>query len=110
MREPLQFGWTAIHHAANWGYAGVVKALIDLGADPNSTSESGKTPAQCASFKGFNDVVDVITAANGLAEGLITDGGAETIKGFQQQVFRATTKDFDVWLPEWDKPAKKMDL
>lgn len=31
-----QHGWTALHHAANWGYVECVKKLLDLGADPYS--------------------------------------------------------------------------
>jgi hypothetical protein len=54
-------------------------------------------------------VVDIITAANGSADGLIKDGGAKQIEGFKQQVFRTNTKEFDIWLPEWDEPAKKIE-
>jgi ankyrin repeat protein len=41
-----QHGWTALHHAANWGYIDCVKKLLDLGADPYAQSESGKTPME----------------------------------------------------------------
>ena len=29
-----QHGWTALHHASNWGYVSCVEKLLDLGADP----------------------------------------------------------------------------
>ena len=40
-----QFGWSALHHSANWGYAECVRVLLDVGADPDVQSESGKTAA-----------------------------------------------------------------
>lgn len=55
-----QFGWTALHHAANWGYDNVCKVLIENGADPMAKSESGKTPAEAAAFKGFDNVLSAI--------------------------------------------------
>ncbi len=45
-----QHGWTALHHAANWGYIDCVKKLLDLGADPYAQSESGKTPMEVLGF------------------------------------------------------------
>jgi hypothetical protein len=83
-----QHGWTALHHAANWGYVDCVKKLLDLGADPYSQvrsgavleaahdasswntsdmhsatllsqSEGGHTPMEAAAFKGWDAVVSV---------------------------------------------------
>ena len=32
----LQFGKTALHHAARWGYVQAIEVLIRLGADVNA--------------------------------------------------------------------------
>ena len=39
---------TALHLAAWHGHADVVKLLLELGADKNSTNRIGETPLQCA--------------------------------------------------------------
>ncbi len=41
-------GDTALHHAASGGYAGVVRALIETGADVEAFGWNGKTPLMCA--------------------------------------------------------------
>jgi ankyrin repeat protein len=58
-----QFGWTALHHSANWGYAECVAALLALGADPDARSESGKTAADAAAFKGFGAIAELLRQA-----------------------------------------------
>jgi ankyrin repeat protein len=63
LARPAQFGWTALHHSANWGYADCVAALLALGADPDARSESGKTPADAAAFKGFGAVAELLRQA-----------------------------------------------
>ena len=37
-------GLTPLHHAARWGHASVVKALLDAGAKPDARNGEGKTP------------------------------------------------------------------
>ena len=59
-RTRTQFGWTALHHASNWGYLECVKTLVELGADVDAQSESGRTACEAANFKGFNAVVEYL--------------------------------------------------
>ena len=58
-----EYGWTVLHHAANWGNTKVVKALIKAGADPNAKTNSGGIPLQWAASWGRAEVVKVLLKA-----------------------------------------------
>lgn len=55
-----QFKWTALHHAANSGQLGVVRALIDAGAKINHESLTCATPLSRAIESSAVDVVDYL--------------------------------------------------
>lgn len=109
-----QFGWSALHHSANWGYAECVRVLLDVGADPDVQSESGKTAADTAAFKGFTAISEMIRqrsakeAASGavMMKGMLSAPSIEEqpIDGFDPKNtrdLRRSTRDFDVWQDSW---------
>mmetsp|Transcript_9881 Transcript_9881/g.21104 ORF Transcript_9881/g.21104 Transcript_9881/m.21104 type:complete len:260 (-) Transcript_9881:9-788(-) len=109
-----QFGWTALHHSANWGYADCVTALLALGADPDARSESGKTPADAAAFKGFTAIAEMLRQRSGLEGGMggvAMQGMLEAptldeapIQGFDPNNTRnqrRLTAGFDLWNDAW---------
>ena len=63
-------GWNAMHHAADYGYAGFVQWLIDIGVDDNEASDlmlntdndlrGGKTPLDLAIAREEQDVIAVL--------------------------------------------------
>ncbi|RYO79133.1 hypothetical protein DL763_009400 [Monosporascus cannonballus] len=57
-RDPC--GRTALYWAVDYGHAPVVKALLQEGADPESASNEGKTPAMLARTYGRDDILDVL--------------------------------------------------
>lgn len=54
-------GWTALHYAASLGFAGLVEALIDRGADLNAHDNDGKTPLRVAVEANQREVVNLLT-------------------------------------------------
>jgi len=48
--------------AAYYGHAGVVKLLIEHGADPNRLNDKGQSPIAGAVFKKEDEVIEVCTA------------------------------------------------
>ena len=71
----LQLVRTPLHTAANMGTVEVVKALLELGADPTALNNDGLTPADIAEDKGRSDVVQVLRsgAARTAGHGLTSD-------------------------------------
>ena len=47
---------TALSEAACQGHVHIVKFLLDQGADPNSRSDTGRSPLWRASFNGHSEV------------------------------------------------------
>jgi ankyrin repeat protein len=44
LQERSDLGWTALHHAAEWGQEEVARFLLLAGADPSITDNEGRTP------------------------------------------------------------------
>ena len=62
--QPInQFGDRALHYSAHLGFLGIVKSLIQNGADPNVTNEAGYTPLDVASHNKQVDVVHYLIGA-----------------------------------------------
>lgn len=55
--------YTAMHHAAQQGNAEAVGALIALGADPDSTTINGTSPAHLAAMSGHHHIVTLLEEA-----------------------------------------------
>ena len=51
-------GWTALHYCANFGFAELVQALIERGADINALDDEGKTPLRVALESAQQQVAD----------------------------------------------------
>jgi ankyrin repeat protein len=56
-------GITALHIAAQKGYADLTGILLEAGAQVNATKYEGSTPLHAAAQKGYEDVVKVLLAA-----------------------------------------------
>jgi hypothetical protein len=54
---------TALSEAACQGHDGVVKMLLDLGADPNTRSDTGRTPLWRAAFNGHIGTIKLLLEA-----------------------------------------------
>ena len=57
-----QFGkkLTSLHGAAVPGHEGIVKMLLDYGADKNAKTSTGTTPKDVAQFKRHNSIVQLL--------------------------------------------------
>ncbi len=53
-------GLTALHHAAEVGNLAAARALLDAGADPNTTAASGVTPLAVAAHAGHAACVELL--------------------------------------------------
>lgn len=51
-----QGGWTPLHQAADHGNQPLVEFLLQVGADRTAKSSDGRTPAEMAAEKGFNEL------------------------------------------------------
>ena len=56
-------GSTALHAAAEYGHAALVKMLLAAGVDVNSARNNGSTPLHCASLYGELDTVRILLSA-----------------------------------------------
>ncbi|KAG7671397.1 hypothetical protein Ndes2437A_g04051 [Nannochloris sp. 'desiccata'] len=70
-------GWTPLTSAVSCGFEEIVKYLLSLGADPNSTNAQNRTPLHYAASKGRVPIIK-----------LLIEAGAKT-----------NTKDIAGWLP-----------
>lgn len=55
-----QGGWTALHAAADSGDSEMVKTLVEHGADPLIRNNDGKSPADIAQAKGYQEVLNLL--------------------------------------------------
>ncbi|MBL9012772.1 MAG: ankyrin repeat domain-containing protein, partial [Myxococcales bacterium] len=62
VEAPGRYGWTALHRAADRGYAGNVRVLLDHGADPNRKDKDGNSPHRIATDRGHRAVVELLEA------------------------------------------------
>jgi ankyrin repeat protein len=53
-------GYTLLHWASYYGHKDIVKYLIEIGANVNTTSIDGKTPIYWAKQNGHREVVDLL--------------------------------------------------
>jgi len=88
-REPRR-GQTALAWAAAEGHSAVVKALVDLGADLEVTSNSGFTPLAFAVGKGDVDSVRLLLAS-GLDPNLVLPSGNSLLRMAMTAKQTATT-------------------
>ncbi|CAM0153226.1 unnamed protein product [Urochloa decumbens] len=56
-------GATALHRAVIQGNAGMVRALLDRGADPDAEDDAGRTPRAAAAELGNRDVMELLGVA-----------------------------------------------
>jgi len=61
-------GYTPLHWAALKGHEEIVEALIDAGADLNTTNNLGRTPLHWAALKGHEEIVEALREAKAKAE------------------------------------------
>lgn len=59
------YGQTPLHDAASgdWGNPTAVRVLLELGADPNASSQDGITPLMCAAEMGELECVELLCNA-----------------------------------------------
>jgi ankyrin repeat protein len=84
-------GWTPLLHAIHKNHAGSVRALLDLGANPNAANPRGTTPLMMAASYRQAEIVQ-----------LLLDRGADpTLKNSQGQTAldfaRSGVADIDNW-------------
>jgi hypothetical protein len=65
-----------LHHAAMWGYDGIVTLLIARGADVNARDGTGKTPLHWAAVNGHKRACELLLAAG--ADVAALDAGGRT--------------------------------
>jgi uncharacterized protein YegJ (DUF2314 family) len=61
--EPDEHGWTMLHHEALAGNLGIVKLLIQHGADATARTDKGKTAADLAAGIGWPEIAAFLHAA-----------------------------------------------
>ena len=59
-----RYGQSPLSHAAENGHEGVVRVLLNRGADPNSTDKSGRTPLSWAVLNGHETVAKYLLKGN----------------------------------------------
>lgn len=63
-----------LHHAAMWGYDGIITQLIALGADVNARDRTAKTPLHWAAVNGHRRACELLLAAGADAAALDGQG------------------------------------
>jgi uncharacterized protein len=80
-RNPLRV--QALHSAAAGNHTGLVRLLLDHGADPNARQQGGFTPIHAAAQNG-NEELYALLVADGADEEATTDDG-RTVADFRSQ-------------------------
>ena len=68
LAEDCNGGRTALHYAADFGRLGIVRLLLEAGADPSIKDDSGKTALDCANGAAlgpFSAVAELLAGWNG---------------------------------------------
>ena len=79
-----EYGNTALHMAAEKGFRGVCKVLLDAGADVNQRNESvGWTAVHYASYEGHADVLRMLIAHGARAD--IADKAGDTAEAYARE-------------------------
>jgi len=79
-----EYGNTALHMAAEKGFRGVCKVLLDAGADVNQRNESvGWTAVHYASYEGHADVLRMLIAHGAKAD--IADKAGDTAEAYARE-------------------------
>lgn len=55
-----ELGWTLLHHLALAGARNCAAVLLECGADPNATTQAGRTPLQLARQLGWESMVELL--------------------------------------------------
>ena len=83
-------GGTALHAAADWGHAHVVRALLELGAHPDRRNANRATALSLAARRGSVEIVDILLAGGADPDRVAQDNEVPLISaarlGFHQIV------------------------
>ena len=60
LREQDEDGYTPLHHEAIAGNAPLVKAMLELGADPAATTQEGLTALDFARLMDWQNVIEIL--------------------------------------------------
>lgn len=71
-----QFKYTALHHAASWGYHDLVKYLLERGANPNACAEANTTPLMLAAMEEHLESIEILLRSG--ADPTMVDDEGET--------------------------------
>lgn len=71
--------WTALFFASAYGYADIVRIILEKGIDPNTTDFVGRTPLFLACSQGKPDVVDALLEHPNIDTDIPDDVGATPI-------------------------------
>jgi len=69
--QEFSFGNTDLHLAAIWGFADLVSALVERGADVNALNEYGHTPIYYAARHGHREAVKALINAGADISGIV---------------------------------------